>query len=469
MNQSEAFMKKSVFILVIALAAVMLLSSCSRKNNKVQNPLANVGSVQPDKVLFDRALDALQHRKYDVARLTFQTLINTYPDSEYIARAKLGVADSWFNEGTNTALAQAEAEYKDFQTFFPNMPEAAEAQLKVAGIHYKQMEKPDRDYTHAKRAEDEYRTLIQTYPDSKLVPEAKQRLREVQEILGDREFKIGRFYYLRQSYPAAIARLKTLADQYPLYSNAEEALWLLGQSYEEQVQFLRSNKQLEATAQLRSQREKLIGELHKKAAEAFSRIVTRYPVTGRAEDAKKRLSDLSFPVPTPSAEAIAQNKEEEAGRREQGRMAQIMGNFKMHPSVSMAAKAGEPSMEDPQPTNATQVMKDLNSALEPPKNAATVETVGKGEERPNDPAPRSDSGQATPTDPKADSNSPTQDPNAAQQPATPPTQVNEAAASSDTKTNDSSATSSSSTQSKDDKKKDESSSKKKKKKKLGIF
>jgi hypothetical protein len=174
-------------------------------------------------------------------------------------------------------------------------------------------------------------------------------------------------------------------------------------------------------------------------------------------------------VPTPSAEAIAQNKEEEAGRREQGRMAQIMGNFKMHPSVSMAAKAGEPSMEDPQPTNATQVMKDLNSALEPPKNAATVETVGKGEERPNDPAPRSDSGQATPTDPKADSNSPTQDPNAAQQPATPPTQVNEAAASSDTKTNDSSATSSSSTQSKDDKKKDESSSKKKKKKKLGIF
>ena len=90
-------MKKSVFILVIALAAVMLLSSCSRKNNKVQNPLANVGSVQPDKVLFDRALDALQHRKYDVARLTFQTLINTYPDSENIARAKIGEAESWFN------------------------------------------------------------------------------------------------------------------------------------------------------------------------------------------------------------------------------------------------------------------------------------------------------------------------------------------------------------------------------------
>ena len=56
------------------------------------------------------------------------------------------------------------------------MPEAAEAQLKIANIHYQEMEKPDRDYTHAMRAEEEYRQLILQWPDSKLVPEAKQRL-----------------------------------------------------------------------------------------------------------------------------------------------------------------------------------------------------------------------------------------------------------------------------------------------------
>src|SRR5262249_19136199 len=162
-------------------------------------PLANVGSKQPDKVLFDRAMDQLKHNKFDQARMILQTLINTYPDSEFIARAKLAVADSWYAEGGTTALAQAEIEYKDFKTFFPNMPEAAEAQLKVANIHYQQMEKPDRDYTHALRAEDEYRSLIKEFPDSKLVPEAKQRLLEVQEVLAQREFMIGRFYYLRES------------------------------------------------------------------------------------------------------------------------------------------------------------------------------------------------------------------------------------------------------------------------------
>ena len=186
-------------------------------------------------------MDAMRHNRFDVARMTLQTLINTYPDSEFIARAKLAVGDSWYAEGGTASLAQAEQEYRDFETFFPNMPEAAEAQLKIANIQYQQMEKADRDYTHAKRAEDEYRNLIMQYPDNpKLVKEGKLRLLEVQEVLADREFGIGRFYYLRQSYAASIARLQSLVEKYPLYSRADEALYLLGQNYETQIAQLRA-------------------------------------------------------------------------------------------------------------------------------------------------------------------------------------------------------------------------------------
>ncbi len=139
-------------------------------------------------MLFDRAEDAIKHGKYDVARLSLQTLINTYPDSEYVARAKLAIGDSWYAEGGSAAMAQAESEYKDFITFFPNMLEAAEAQMKIANIHYGEMEKADRDPTHARRAEEEYRQLIMQFPDSSLVPQAKQRLLEVQEVLAQREY-----------------------------------------------------------------------------------------------------------------------------------------------------------------------------------------------------------------------------------------------------------------------------------------
>ena len=420
-------MKKAFIVLVVVLAVG--LAGCSHKN-KIENPLAGIDSKQPDKVLFDRASDALEHRQYDVARLTFQTLINTYPDSEYIARAKLGVADSWYAEGNTAALAQAEAEYKDFQTFFPNMPEAGEAQLKVAGIHYRQMLKPDRDYTHAKRAEDEYRQMIQSYPDSKLIPEAKQRLREVQEVLGEREFRIGKFYFGRESYAAAVARLKTLADQYPLYSKSDEALLMLGDSYENQVRAL---KGMQGNS---TYKEKLIGELHKRAADAYGRIVTRYPATESAKTATARLRDLSFPVPQATPEMIAQNKAEEESRSETGTMGRLMGNLRSRPDTAAAAKTGEPSLEDHQQTNATQVVRELGEALTKGtgSSTATVEQVKPGEVKPNEATPRSDSGESTlPSTKPSDANLQGQSPDTTfQQPATPPQQVNEASGTQST-------------------------------------
>ena len=279
------------FVVLSLTACMLLLGGCSSKK-KIKNPIANVDSKQPDKVLFDNAMDALQHGKYDVTRLTLQTLINTYPDSEYVARAKLAIGDSWYAEGTSAALVQAENEYKDFETFFPNMPEAAEAQLKIANIHFKEMEKPDRDFTHAVRAQDEYRYLITQYPDSKLLPEARQKLLQVQEVLAEREFRIGRFYYMRESYPAAEASLKSVADTYPLYSNADEALLLLGDAYLRQVDTIRAATRLNEVT-----KGNLIKNLENQAVEAYSRIITRYPVMPAAEEAKKQLAALKRPIP----------------------------------------------------------------------------------------------------------------------------------------------------------------------------
>ncbi|HLM82729.1 MAG TPA: outer membrane protein assembly factor BamD [Terriglobales bacterium] len=372
--------RNSSFVLLALLLALTV--ACT--NKKAVNPLANVGSKQPDKVLFDRAMDAMKHNRFDVARMTLQTLINTYPDSEFVARAKLAVADSWYAEGGSTALQQAEIQYKDFRTFFPNMPEAAEAQLKVANIHYQEMEKPDRDYTHAMRAEEEYRALIMEYPDSKLVPQAKQRLREVQEVLGEREFEIGHFYYLRMAYPAAIARLKTLVDRYPLYSGADEALYLLGQSYEGEINAVRKNPRANEVAKTR-----MIEDLTKAAGDAYGRIIKRYPAMDRAVDAKARLEALHQPVPRPTRAALENSKKEEASRQQAGMLSKGLGNFEKFPDVSRTSRVGEPTMVDPEPVTATGVVKELTNSLGGGNSKLKVETLN-GAVPPNQEAPRSD-------------------------------------------------------------------------------
>jgi outer membrane protein assembly factor BamD len=401
---------------IVLLGGLVFSVACT--NKKVNNPLANVGSKQPDKVLFDRAMDAMKHNRFDVARMTLQTLINTYPDSEFIARAKLAVGDSWYAEGGTAALAQAEIEYKDFETFFPNMPEAAEAQLKIANIHYQQMEKPDRDYTHAKRAEDEYRNLILQYPDSKLLPEAKQRLMEVQEVLGEREFEIGHFYYLRQSYPAAIARLTSLVERYPLYSHADEALYLLGQAYESEVAILRS-RPFNEVAKARA-----IEEYTKRAADAYQKILTRYPLMDRAEDAKKRLEALHRPIPTATPAAIAQNKAEEESRRTTGMVSHVLRGFQKHPDVARATKVGEPPLVDPKGMSAVDVANAATRAMmgapaAPGNNSVSVEIPkdGAATPPPNEPAPRSNSPSLAATDSSAAPPSP--DPNELKLNATP--------------------------------------------------
>jgi len=383
---------------------VWLAISVGCSNKKSVNPLANVGSKQPDKVLFDKAMDAMKHNRFDVARMTLQTLINTYPDSEFIARAKLAVGDSWYAEGGTASLAQAEQEYRDFETFFPNMPEAAEAQLKIANIQYQQMEKADRDYTHAKRAEDEYRNLIMQYPDNpKLVKEGKQRLLEVQEVLAEREFDIGKFYYYRLSYPASIARLRSLVEKYPLYSRADEALYLLGQNYEGQIAQVRARPSCKAFNQPpgcagEAAKAKMIGVLTKDAAAAYSQIITRYPVMERGDEAKKRLAALHEPIPRPTKAAVAQNRAEEESRLEANTLDRLMSVVKKGPDVAQAAKVGDPTLVDPTPVSASGTAGDLvRQAMGPPagEHSLSVETVNGGVPEANEPAPRSDAAPAT--------------------------------------------------------------------------
>jgi outer membrane protein assembly factor BamD len=361
------------FLVLSALACGLLLASGC--HHKVQNPLANIDSKQPDKGLYDRAMDSMKHGHYQEARTLLETLINTYPDSEYIARAKLAVGDSWYQEGGTAAWQQAEVEYKDFETFFPNLPEASEAQLKVANIHYRQMEKPDRDFAQAQRAAEEYKSLIQTYPDSPLIPEAKQRLREVQEVLAERQYRIAHFYYLRENLAAAQARLESLVDSYPLYSGVDEALFELGQLYEKEADAMKKQNVAEAA------KEKLVAQFQKHAIDAYTRIVTRYPAMDRADDAKRRLAALNAPVPKPSPEALAESKAEEQSRQSASLMQGMLGNFKKHPMVAKAARTGEPSLEDEKVASAPQMVQQLQtelSAATQPNQKVGIQAVSGG-------------------------------------------------------------------------------------------
>lgn len=312
--------------LAALLAVLALLSSCGMRRKKYENPIT-ADTEQPDKVLFDKAINDLERGRYEVARLTLQTLMNTYDTSEFLAKAKLAYADSWFREGGTHGLAQAEAEYKDFILFYPTLEESAEAQEKVCMIHYRQMEKADRDPKHALRAEDECRNVLVQFPNSQFAPRAQQLLRNVQEAIAEGEFRRGHFYHAKGSHPAAANRLQALTNHYPLYSKSDEANMLLGDAYT-----------------------KMGPRFRAQAGEAFARVVREYPLSQFAEEAKERLTAMELAVPEADPVAYARMKYELENRAKPSLVGQAFGVLKRGPDVSAAAKSGEPAMTALRPT-----------------------------------------------------------------------------------------------------------------------
>jgi len=311
-----------LFVITVGVLAFFLLSGFGLFHRKKYETPITKDTLQPDKILFDRAIRNIEHGDYEAARLTLNTLINTYDTSEFLAKAKLAIADSWFREGGTHGLAQAEAEYKDFILFYPNMEEAAESQYKVCNIHYKQMDKADRDNAQGQRAEDECRQVMVAFPNSKFVPQAQQMLRNVQEVLADKEFRTGDYYHQRGSFPAAANRMSFVTQQYPLYSGSDQALWELADAY------------------------KHMGDrFENQRAAALAKLVRDYPLSSHLEDAKEMLTAMKRPVPEADPAAYARMKYELEHRTRPGIIHRTLSPFESHPDTFLAAKNGAPAME----------------------------------------------------------------------------------------------------------------------------
>jgi outer membrane protein assembly factor BamD len=312
--------------LAVLLALAVLLTSCGIRRKKYANPITK-DTQQPDKVLFDKAIEDVEHSRFERARLTLQTLMNTYDTSEYLAKAKLAIADSWYQEGGAHGFAQAEAEYKDFILFYPAMEESAEAQQKICKMQFNQMDKADRDPVHALRAEEECKQLVLQFPNSKFAPEAQQMLRNIQEVLADKEYRVGYFYHHKGSLPAAANRLQGVANQFPLYSQADESLWLLADSYQ-----------------------RLGDKFENQQADALSRIVKDYPLSAHVGEAKSKLEAMKRPIPEADEVARSRMKYELENRSKRSLMGKVWGPFAQHPDMTTAAKSGTPQMTGFRPT-----------------------------------------------------------------------------------------------------------------------
>ncbi len=164
------------------------------------------GTSEPDKFLFDKGNEALQAKRWLVAREYFKQVVESYTQSPFRPDAKLGVGDTYLGEGGSENLVLAMNEFREFLSFYPTNRRADYAQYKLGLAHSRQMRAPQRDQSETREAIREFRTFVSRYPNSQLLPDAQMRLREALDRLGAADYQIGLYYFRQRWYPGSIDR-----------------------------------------------------------------------------------------------------------------------------------------------------------------------------------------------------------------------------------------------------------------------
>ncbi len=280
---------------VLVGATLILFNGCSQKSAKLQRSL-----VRPDTTLFETGTEYLEKSQYIRARLAFQTLISTYPDSEMTPLSYFAMADSFYEEGGTENLLQAEDQYKNFIIFYPNHPKAPDAHLKVISANMKMMRSPDRDQQYSYRALREIKDFMNRFPDSDYAPIVRQFRTEVEENLAEGDLGVGRFYEDRGNYSGAVGRYRGIMDEYKEYSRLDEVYFRMGSISEELAK-----RAIEARGDEAAQySEAAISE----AAKFYEKIVVGFPFSELYEEAKTRLKALGKPVPEVDSEIANANR-----------------------------------------------------------------------------------------------------------------------------------------------------------------
>ncbi|BFT29774.1 outer membrane protein assembly factor BamD [Alteromonas sp. D210916BOD_24] len=229
-------MKSFRLLAPVLLGAMISVAGCSSSNNEEKAVLANMGAQQ----LYDRAKQSMEVGNFSAAAQTLSALDSRYPFGPLSHQVQLDLIYSYYKSGKNEeALAtidrfirlnpnHSDVDYAYYMRGLTNMESDSNLFQELMKI-----DRTDRDPSKSRQAFEDFRRLIQQYPDSKYAADAKQRMVYIKDRLARYEIAIARFYMRRQAYVAAANRGRYVIEHFPNTTQVREALEIMVASYEQ--------------------------------------------------------------------------------------------------------------------------------------------------------------------------------------------------------------------------------------------
>ncbi|MCC6346927.1 MAG: outer membrane protein assembly factor BamD [Nitrospirales bacterium] len=240
---------------MLAASFLLLLPACGGGKG-----VKKVEAYDPEKYL-QKADTLVADKEYEQARKILLEVKNRDASKKYAPLAQLKIAESYIRDAETEPGIE---EYRKFLDQYPSNQNASYAQYQIAMAYFSQIESSDRGMGAARKALQEFLRLKELFPRNPYREVVDLRIEKCRSIIADGEFMVGKYYYEKESYAAAVLRLESLLGQFPDYRRTDEALLLLGKSY-------RALKQSD------------------KAKEAFGKLIERYPSGKLAAEARKGL------------------------------------------------------------------------------------------------------------------------------------------------------------------------------------
>jgi len=249
-------MKNINFIILFLL--LTFLFSCSGKSS-----VKHEETFDPEKA-FENANKEIEKKYYDEARAALHEIKSRDMSRKFAPLAQLKIADSYVQEGEPEL---AIAEYRKFLEEYPEHKYAVYAQYQIASIYFDQIEGPERGYSGAAKALEEFEKLKRMFPRDPYKDVVDLKIDKCRNTIADYDFLVGEYYYKKGSFNAAIRRFEELLKNYPDYKRGADVLFYTGMSY------------------------KNLGQKDK-ALEYLKRLIEKYPNNELTSDAKKELAPV---------------------------------------------------------------------------------------------------------------------------------------------------------------------------------
>ncbi|TIV53179.1 MAG: outer membrane protein assembly factor BamD [Mesorhizobium sp.] len=219
--------RRGVLLALSVVAPALVLSACMSSEKDV-NLATYVDQTEPADVLYNQGLANMNAGRLDEASKKFDAVDRQHPYSEFARKSMVMGAFADYRAGNyDEAIGTA----KRYLTLYPSTDDAAYAQYIIGLSYYRQIKDVTQDQKEARQTIQTMQDLVTRWPNSEYVPDAKDKIRFANDQLAGKEMQVGRYYLERREYIAAVKRFRTVVETYSNTRHVEEALARLTESY----------------------------------------------------------------------------------------------------------------------------------------------------------------------------------------------------------------------------------------------